>query len=213
MYWANAYQHDAPTAMRMFLEELVSPEAHQVEGGGLPNTPNKADQRAVKPAAPRPPSLIDIGTSRGIVRSYLAEGIIDVTELRKARQAFMRIEDAIDNQVSPEAHPHAGSKEKSGGNYFILIPEGRPCEKCRQPEGVKLNVSRGGYGVTSGHEHTADCPTLRCDHGMLHSDDCDDCEAIALAAGTDDTCGPCCSGVHERCEGSGCICDHDSEAK
>lgn len=104
--------------------------------------------------------------------------------------------------------------QRAAGRYFIEIPEGKPCENCGQPEGVKLHVSRGGYGVTSGHEHKPDCPTLFCPHGALWSDDCTDCEAIKLAEGTDDTCGPCCSGVHEKCEGSGCICDHaGAEAK
>lgn len=106
----------------------------------------------------------------------------------------------------------SGIAVTGNGRFFILIPEGRRCDRCGQPEGVQLHVSRG-YSAGSGYEHTPGCPTLRCEHARPHSEDCDDCEALALVYGTDETCGPCCSDVHEHCEGSGCICDHAAKGQ
>jgi hypothetical protein len=65
--------------------------------------------------------------------------------------------------------------------------DGRPkCPDCGAPEGVILEVSSTGFSCTSGYEHLSDCPQLRCKHGILWADNCEECNAQSRAESMDE---------------------------
>lgn len=77
----------------------------------------------------------------------------------------------------------------SRANHVDFFPlTGKPtCPTCGQPEGVKLDVGASGFSVTTGFEHLAECPALRCPHGTPWQEDCPICEADRDGEEYDDT--------------------------
>lgn len=59
--------------------------------------------------------------------------------------------------------------------HFFPLTGNPPCPHCGQPEGVQIDLGSTGYRVSSGFEHKPECPMLRCPHGTLWSEDCQQC--------------------------------------
>lgn len=68
--------------------------------------------------------------------------------------------------------------ELAPGDYYVIVPEMRPCEKCGGPHVATFSARSSGYSCGSGHKHTPECPTLRCSHGILFSEPCPACDAV-----------------------------------
>ncbi len=66
--------------------------------------------------------------------------------------------------------------ELTPGDYHVIIPEMKPCEKCGGPHVATFSAGRSGYSCGSGHRCAPKCSTLRCAHGVLWTETCTTCE-------------------------------------
>ena len=62
--------------------------------------------------------------------------------------------------------------------HFFPMTGRAPCEECGGPCGVTLDVGTTGYSVGDDYQHTAECSTTKCKHGVPWADECDKCEEM-----------------------------------
>jgi hypothetical protein len=65
----------------------------------------------------------------------------------------------------------------------VVLDAYKPCEKCGGPQCAAFEAGSGGYSAGTEYRHAASCPALRCEHGVLWKDDCDQCEENERLAG------------------------------
>jgi hypothetical protein len=64
---------------------------------------------------------------------------------------------------------------------LVRLPGMAKCSECGGEAVVRLDADSSGYGVGTDHLHARNCSEISCQHGKLHNEDCEACEAASEA--------------------------------
>lgn len=56
------------------------------------------------------------------------------------------------------------------------LPKAERCRGCGGMQSARFEVWASGYSAGTDFEHDPDCPKLRCEHGVLWTGDCSQCD-------------------------------------
>lgn len=129
-----------------------------------------------------------------LAASLLAEAIASQQWIADAPYRVLRVSvvrTAIPIEVSPLNVVHASVERVYGRRVEIdncpthpgslrariELPRGKQCEQCGGAACASLSAGRSGFSAGGAHFHAPDCSSLRCPHGWLWGQSCDECDS------------------------------------